>query len=86
MRIFCNLFLDEYKETFFSTEDPILEELFIINNIKFSKVNNEGVDKFPKEIYTGILKTILDLDLTYEKIFHKKTIEEGDKSIGNIII
>lgn len=70
-KVFCNLFLDEYKEIYFSTCDPLLEDLFIINNEKFSKINVEGVDVYPKSFYVDLMQNILNLKLTYEMIFNK---------------
>jgi hypothetical protein len=90
-KIFCNLFLDEYKELFFIHNDTEFEELFILNNEKFSKVNTEGVDIFPKYFYTQILNKITRLDFNYELLFkglnkinlekNKNIIEDNDKSI-----
>jgi hypothetical protein len=68
-KILCNLFLSEFKEIFFFHKDHLLEELFIINNEKFSKINIEGTDIFPKKIYSNILENILNLKLSFEVIF-----------------
>jgi hypothetical protein len=72
-KILCNLFLSEYKDIFFSHKDPFLEELFISNFEKFSKVNIEGTDVFPKKIYSRILDNIINLKLSFEAIFENLT-------------
>jgi hypothetical protein len=64
LHIFCNMFLDEYKEIFMNNK---IDELFIINNEKFTKVNIEGLDIYPRGFYNYLLKIILDLDFTYEE-------------------
>jgi len=84
-KVFCNLFLDEYKEIYFNSNDPVLEELFITNNEKFSKINIEGLDKYPKPVYKNILENIINLDITYSKIFSKNVFEDSDKPIGNLL-
>jgi hypothetical protein len=68
-KVFCNLFLDEYKEIYFLHDDPEIEDLFILNNEKFSEVNVEGMDIYPKKVYQSILESVLNLDITYEMIF-----------------
>ena len=70
-KILCNLFLDEYKELYFIHEDPNIENMFIINNEKFSQINHEGLDIYPKQIYKVILDNILNFKLTYDLIFKK---------------
>jgi hypothetical protein len=83
LQIYCNLFFDEYKEIFFNSG---LDEMFIMNNEKFTKVNVEGVDVYPPTLYTNILNILLELDFTYEQYFTDKYFNyEEDKSISNII-
>jgi hypothetical protein len=68
-KILCNMFLDEYKEIFFNSEYT-LEEIFIHSNEKFSEVNNEGLDVYPKSLYTDILENLISTEYSYEKLFH----------------
>ncbi len=55
-QIYCNLFFDEYKEMFFNNN---MDELFILNNEKFTKLNIEGLDIYPRDFYKKILNIIL---------------------------
>ena len=74
----CNIFLDEYKEIFFpSNLEYSLEEMFIFNNQKFSEVNNEGLDIYPKSFYKNILENILQMEFSDERLFKTE-----DKSIN----
>jgi hypothetical protein len=77
--VFCNIFLDEYRDIFFSNN---IEDLFIFNNEKFTKINIEGLDKYPKEVYQKVLKLILDLEYTYED----NLIVEVDRQLGIFFI
>ena len=88
-KILCNLFLDEYKEMFFLSSELAedeslevtqeltseLEQLFIYNNEKFSKINIEGLDIYPKQLYTLSLEYLKSVDISFEVIF-----ENGIKS------
>jgi hypothetical protein len=79
-RIYCNLFFDEYKNMFFLNE---IEDLFILNNEKFTKVNTEGLDIYPKNVYINILETIKNLDFTYDFLSNKNIIQDqDDKPLG----
>ncbi len=80
LQIFCNLFFDEYKDIFFSND---LDNLFILNNEKFTKLNIEGTDIYPKDIYVKILNILKELEFTYEQYFTDKYFhfEEEDKSL-----
>jgi hypothetical protein len=68
-KILCNMFLDEYKEIFFNSEYT-LDEIFISNNEKFSEINNEGLDVYPKSLYTDILENLISTEYSYDKLFH----------------
>ncbi len=85
-KVFCNLFLDEYKEIYFLHDDPEIVELFILNNEKFSKVNVEGMDVYPKKIYQGVLESVLKFNLSYELIFSNlsRRNSNNDKGSGPI--
>jgi hypothetical protein len=76
--IFCNIFLDQYKEIFFIHK---FDDLFIFNNEKFTKINVEGLDKYPKIVYQKVLNIILDLEFTYEDNLHIKDEDERPASI-----
>jgi hypothetical protein len=80
--IFCNMFLDEYKEIFVSNK---IDDLFIFNNERFTKVNIEGLDILPKNFYRKLLRIIFDLNFTYEENLLKlmQTFDEGNLPISN---
>lgn len=75
-KIYCNLFLDEYKSLFFDNQ---LDELFILNNEKFTQINTEGVDVYPKTIYIKLMKYLSRLDMTYTEIISTKKYQTEDK-------
>jgi hypothetical protein len=77
-KILCNIFLDEYKLIFFNS-DYTLDEIFIYNNEKFSQVNNEGLDVYPKSLYKNILENLLNSEYSYEKLFYDE--KRGMESI-----
>ena len=87
-KIFCNLFLDEFKHLLYdpNAKDTLMLDLFILNNEKFTKINTDGLDRYPNSIYQDILKIILDFNLTYDQIFSKNTFEEDEKPIGKYLI
>lgn len=80
-KVFCNLFLDEYKEIYFLHDDPEIEDLFILNNEKFSEVNVEGIDIYPKIVYQSILEQVLNFEISYENIF--SCLKRNSDDIGN---
>ena len=51
--------------------------MFIFNNQKFSEVNNEGLDIYPKSFYKNILENILQMEFSDERLFKTE-----DKSIN----
>jgi len=80
-KILCHLFFDEYYKLFF---DNNLEELYIENNSKFTEINTEGLDRYPKTFYVNILDSLVDLDITYEQMVVKKILPEGqERAISN---
>jgi len=81
-KIYCNLFFDEYKEMYFFHQ---LDELFITNNEKFTKVNTEGIEIYPKLIYQNLMGFFLRLDLTYEILFDGKKYTAEDKPLIKVI-
>jgi hypothetical protein len=84
LNIYCNMFLDEYKQVFVSNK---IDDLFILNNEKFTQVNTEGLDLFSKCIYKKLLRIIFDLDFTYEHNFLMlNNYDEDNMPISKIII
>ncbi len=82
-KILCHIFFDEYYNIFFNNE---LEELYIINNSKFTEENTEGLDRYSKTYYVNILNTLVDLNITYEILSHNKVFPEGDeKSLSKLL-
>ncbi len=80
LKIYCNLFLDEYKSLFF---DHQLDELFILNNEKFTQINTEGVDMYPKKIYMKLMNYLSRIEMNYTELISSKkySIEEKPLSI-----
>ena len=78
-KIYCNLFLDEYKEIFFKNK---MEKLFILNNEIFSEKYTEGLDKYPKEIYEKMLIFLKKFDMTYDVLFSNYKHKDDNKQIG----
>jgi|LauGreDrversion4_2_1035121.scaffolds.fasta_scaffold1815922_1 hypothetical protein len=68
-KIFYNLFLDDYRELFFSYK---MDNLFIHNHEKFKKHFTAPFEVFPKEIYTNLLDLLFNLDVTYETLLKTK--------------
>lgn len=62
-KILCNLFFSEYKEIFLKNQ---LEELFIINHEKFSKINVECLDVYPPIVYESLFDFLLDFNFDYK--------------------
>jgi hypothetical protein len=75
-KILCHLFFDEYYFLFFQNN---LEDLYIENNSKFTEMNTEGLDKYPKNFYVNILDSLVDLDITYEQMVLQKILPEGEE-------
>ena len=75
-RILCHLFFDEYFKLFF---DNNLDDLYIENNSRFTEVNTEGLDKYPKNFYVNILDSLVDLNITYEQMVIQKMLPEGNE-------
>ena len=65
-----------------------VDELFILNNEKFTKINVEGLDIYPKEIYKIILDIVIKLDFTYEEYMTESyfNFEEEDRSLCILVI
>lgn len=83
-KILCHIFFDEYYNIFFDNE---LEDLYIINNSKFTEENTEGLDRYSKTYYINILNTLVDLNITYETLSNNKVLPEGDeKSLSKFLI
>lgn len=83
-KIFCNLFFTEYREIFSKYE---LEELYILNNEKFTSINVENIDIYPKNVYCSILEKIFTLDLSYDFLNNKSIcIQDDDKPLCILII
>jgi hypothetical protein len=64
-KIFSNLFFQQYNEILISAN---LEKKMIFHNERFSQVNTDGIDQYPKEIYRTMLSHVLNLCVTYENI------------------
>jgi hypothetical protein len=75
-KILCHLFFDEYYLIFSHNN---LEDLYIENNSKFTEMNTEGLDKYPKNFYVNILDSLVDFDITYEQMVLKKILPEGEE-------
>jgi len=83
-KILCHIFFDEFYQIFF---DNNLEDLFIINNSKFTEENTEGLDKYSKIYYVNILNTLIDLNITYELLSASKVIPDGEeKPLGKFLL
>lgn len=80
-KILCHIFFDEYYNIFFNND---LEDLFIINNSKFTEENTEGLDKYSKIYYVNILNTLVDLNVTYEILSNNKVFSEGEEKALSI--
>ena len=78
-KIYCNLFLDEYKDLFYKWQR---DDLFILNNEKFTKINTEALEIYPKSIYKNLLNFLLNLDMTYDIIFSSKKFKNEEKPLG----
>ena len=77
-KILCHIFFDEFYHIFF---DNNLEDLYILNNSKFTEENTEGLDKYSKFYYVNILNTLVDLNLTYEILSNNKVLPEGEEKV-----
>jgi len=75
-KVLCHIFFDEFYQIFF---DNNLEDLFIINNSKFTEENTEGLDKYTKIYYVNILNSLIDLNITYDILSTNKVLPEGDE-------
>ena len=54
--------------------------MFIFNNEKFSEVNNEGLDVYPKSFYKNILENILQIEFSDERLFKTEDKSSNDTS------
>lgn len=79
LKIYCNLFLDEYKSLFF---DHQLDELFILNNEKFTQINTEGVDMYPKTIYIKLMNYLSRIEMTYSVVLSSSKYKTEDKPLS----
>jgi hypothetical protein len=82
-KILCHIFLDEYKELFFNYN---LENLFILNNEKFTKVNTEGLDKYPKVFYQYLLVYTESLKFSYDCVPSLKNTEVEERYLCKFIL
>jgi hypothetical protein len=78
-KIYSNLFLDEYKEALFLND---LENLYMINIEKFTKVNTEALDILPKNFYSLLFEYLLQMDLTYDELFKNLRVDDKEKKMS----
>ena len=78
--ILTNIFLDEYKELFFSNEDNSLEQLFIDQQTEFSDICSETVTFYDDVTYKKMFETLLKFDISYTNFFsNNNKIKDEDK-------
>jgi hypothetical protein len=82
-KIYSNLFLDEYKEALFLND---LENLYMINFEKFTKVNTEALDILPKNFYSLLFEYLLQMDLTYDELFKNLKVDDKEKKMSKLVL
>ena len=75
-KILCHLFFEEYYKLFL---DNNLQKLYIDNFPNFNEKNSEDLDKYDSNFYKNILDTLVDLNITYEKLIIQKILPEGQE-------
>lgn len=82
-KIYTNLFLDEYKEALFLND---LENLYMINFEKFTKVTTEALDILPKHFYSLLFEYLIQMDLTYDDLFKNLKIDDKEKKMSKLLL
>ena len=84
-----NLFLEEYKKIYFKEEkDESLENLFIVEQTKFSSIFAEITTYYEDETYRKMFETLLKFNISYDNFFSNQadSIKDSDKPAYKLCI
>ena len=81
------LFLEEYKDIFFDSNDISLQELFIELQGKLSEINSSSITFYDEKTYLKMFEKLLSVDINYNNFFaNNKNIDLEQKPIYKSII
>ena len=81
------LFLEEYKDIFFDSNDISLQELFIELQGKLSEINSSSITFYDEKTYLKMYEKLLSVDINYNNFFaNNKNIDLEQKPIYKSII
>ena len=81
------LFLEEYKDIFFDSNDISLQELFIELQGKLSEINSSNITFYDEKTYLKMFEKLLSVDINYNNFFaNNKNIDLEQKPIYKSII
>ena len=81
------LFLEEYKDIFFDSNDISLQELFIELQSKLSEINSSSITFYDEKTYLKMFEKLLSVDINYNNFFaNNKNIDLEQKPIYKSII
>ena len=90
LNILNNLFMGEYKDIYFNQEERNLEleELFIQEQTKFSKIYIEGLYNYEEKTYRKMFEILRGFDLSYDNFFsyHSDSISFDDRPVYKLMV